>query len=123
MTGLDLLQIATGVLFVTTGARKIFVVAVREKAMLLFDELRVPWALWPTMLGEFLGGIALVTGVLPRFAAAGLFVIMLGAYVLDVWPKEVWAKHNGEWSHTLSNALCTPEAQLLLILAALVIGG
>lgn len=120
--GLAFLQATTGVFFVTTGSRKLFVPKAHVKASQLFTNLGVPWAFWPAVLGEFLGGWALVTGILPRIAAAGLLVIMLGAYRLDIWPA-VWAKRDGSISKLVSNALCTPEAQLILILTALVIGG
>lgn len=129
MTGLALLQFATGVFFVTTGYRKLFTASGRENVAAMFQSinviphrLREP-AMWATALGEFFGGLALLTGVLPTLAALGLLLIMAGAYTLVIWPREVWAKHDGTVSKTLSNALCTPEAQLILILTALVIGG
>lgn len=123
--GLALLQAATGVFFVTTGYRKVFLPEVRAQVIPFIMRqahvrhevaVMVTWA-------ELLGGIALLTGILSRLAAVGLLALMAVAYVSTIWP-EVYAKDKGEhWSKLLSNALCTPEAQLILILTALVTGG
>lgn len=123
--GLGLLHVATGVFFVTTGARKCFMPDVRAKVCELFDSHGVPKpAQYAVMAGEFTGGLGLLTGTLTHLAAAGLVLIMLGAYLLDTWPGVV-AKNPppASWSKLLSNALCTPEAQLLIIVAALAFTG
>lgn len=123
--GLAILQAATGVFFVTTGYRKVFRPEVREKVIpFIMRQAHVPKEVaWFTILAELLGGIALLTGILARVAALGLLVLMLVAYVTTIWP-EVYAKDKGEhWSKLLSNAICTPEAQLILILTALLVSG
>lgn len=122
--GLAILRVATGVFFVTTGARKMFLPEVRGKVMHLFDSHKVPKpAQYAVMTGEFLGGLGLIFGCLTQLAALGLFIIMMGAYVLDTWPGVVKKAEGGGWSKLLSNALCTPEAQLLIIVLSLVFMG
>jgi uncharacterized membrane protein YphA (DoxX/SURF4 family) len=130
MNGADvsllLLHGATGAFFTVTGARKLFLPSVRNKVRGLFDRYRVPApAQWAVMAGEFAGGLGLLAGCLTQAAAAGLLVIMAGAYRMDTWPG-VQAKQAGlpaSWSRLLSNALCTPEAQLIVILLALLFAG
>lgn len=117
--GLFVLTSATGLFFATTGYRKLFVPEAHLQVTALFDHLRVPpFVQWMVMTGEFVGGIALMFGILTHLAAAGLLVIMLGAYVLEVWPQ-VRAKATG--TKLLSNALCTPEAQLIIVLTAVLL--
>ncbi len=79
---------------------------------------------WAVPVGEFAGGLGLFFGVLVQPAAAGLLLIMSGAYLLDTWPS-VRAKQGTEKSRSklLSNALCNPEAQLIVILTALLFAG
>lgn len=119
--GLALLQAATGVFFLTTGYRKVFRPEVRSVVVPFIMKqasvsaevaIMVTWA-------EFLGGIALLTGIMSRPASLGLMVLMVVAYVTTILPA-VYAKDKGEhWTKLLSNALCTPEAQLIIILVAL----
>jgi len=129
MTGADisllLLHGATGAFFTITGARKLFLPSVRAKVRGLFDRHHVPApAQWLVMGGEFAGGLGLLAGCLTQAASAGLLVIMAGAYYMDTWPS-VMAKQTGarSWSRIVSNALCTPEAQLIVILLALLFSG
>jgi uncharacterized membrane protein YphA (DoxX/SURF4 family) len=89
----------------------------------------------------------LLFGCLTHAAAVGLLIILSGAYKLDTWPavkaKQEWrtviryhpsyssdlpgyyAEHlePASWSQLLSNALCTPEAQLFVILVTLALAG
>lgn len=124
-TGLVILQVATGAFFALTGYRKVFRPEVREKVVPFIAKqahVSEDVARFVTY-AELLGGIALLTGIFARAAALGLLVLMSVAYVTTVWP-EVYAKDKGEhWSKLASNAICTPEAQLLLILAALLVSG
>jgi uncharacterized membrane protein YphA (DoxX/SURF4 family) len=145
---LAVLHIATGVFFTTTGTRKCFMPDVRAKVCGMFDRYGVPKpAQFAVIVGELLGGLGLLFGCLTHAAAAGLLIILAGAYKLDTWPavktKQEWktvtryypsstfylpgyyAKHvvPASWSQLLSNALCTPEAQLFVILAAIALAG
>ena len=121
--GLAVLHVATGLFFVTSGARKCFIPDVRAKVCGLFDRHGVPKPLqWMVMGGEFFGGLGLLFGCLTRGAALGLLIIMMGAYLMDTYP-EVKAKQTGSKSQFLSNCLCTPEAQLIFILTAILLMG
>lgn len=144
--GLAVLHVATGVFFATTGARKCFLREVRGKVHGLFDRYHVSRAAqWAVMLGELLGGLGLLFGCLTHLAALGLLLIMAGAYKLDTWPSVLrkqaqfakpitpnlsaidWEAATDwrriDWSQLVSNALCTPEAQLLVIVATLALAG
>lgn len=120
-----LLQFATGVFFTTTGYRKVFRPEVREQVIpFIMKQAHVhrEVAVMVT-LAELLGGVALMTGILARVASLGLLILMVVAYVTTIWP-EVYAKdRDSHWTKLLSNAICTPEAQLILILAALLVSG
>lgn len=141
---LAVLHIATGVFFATTGTRKCFKPDVRAKVCAMFDRYHVPKpAQYAVIVGELLGGLGLLFGCLTQAAALGLMVILAGAYKLDTWPavkaKQTWhwafdihlpssggyfvGKAPDSWSQLLSNALCTPEAQLFVILAAIALAG
>lgn len=144
---LAVLHIATGVFFTTTGTRKCFMPDVRAKVCGMFDRYGVPKpAQYAVIVGELLGGLGLLFGCLTHGAALGLFVILAGAYKLDTWPtvkaKQTWRdvvhyvpnymgapgyyamrREPSSWSQLISNALCTPEAQLLVILVAVALAG
>lgn len=145
---LAVLHIATGVFFTTTGTRKCFMPDVRAKVCGMFDRYGVPKpAQFAVIVGELLGGLGLLFGCLTHLAALGLLVILAGAYKLDTWPavkaKQEWHTvtrympepglgradipithvEPASYSQLLSNALCTPEAQLFVILAAIALAG
>lgn len=127
--GLTILHVATGAFFVTTGYRKCFLPDVRAKVCDLITGKGVPLvAAHAVIAGEFLGGLGLLFGALTHLAALGLLIIMLGAYKTDTWPGvlakdpppyRTWAYR----SKLVSNALCTPEFQLIVILAAMALMG
>ena len=125
-TGLAILHIATGAFFLTTGARKVFLPSVRNKVLpFIMARTHVPKpCAWAVILGELKGGAALLLGFLTQWAALGLIVIMLGAFLSDTLPAVRAKQAQGDhWSKFLSNALCTPEAQLIVILATLALTG
>lgn len=135
-TGLLVLHALTGVFFVTAGYRKVFNAETHREVTLLFDGYGVPRvAQWAVMLGELYGGLGLLFGCLTHLAALGLLVIVIGAYKLDTWPSVIKKQpqyigygHRLTWAkidkgQLLSNALCTPEAQLIVILTTLALTG
>lgn len=123
--GLGLLHIATGVFFTTTGCRKCFLPDVRAKVCAMFDRFRMPkWSQYAVIAGELLGGLGLLFGFLTHLAAFGLLIIMIGAYDLDTWPTVKAREEPGAPLHKwISNALCTPEAQLIVITATIGLTG
>lgn len=79
--GLALLRVVVGVVFMAHGAQKLFVFGL-DGVSGGFAQMGIPFAAVAApavALGELLGGLALVSGLLTRVAAAGLSVIMLGA--------------------------------------------
>ncbi len=120
--GLAVLHVATGAFFTITGYRKVFVPEVHARVTKLFKSKGAPFAEWPVPLGEFFGGLGLLTGVLTQPAAAGLIIIMLGAFKLDTWDA-VKAKHPANKCDLVAKCLCTAEGQLLVVLTTLLLTG
>ena len=72
-----ILRVVLGVVFMAHGAQKLFG-AFGGPGLAAFVQMIGPVGYLVTV-GEFFGGLGLILGVLPRFSAASIVVIMLGA--------------------------------------------
>ncbi len=69
-----------GVIFMAHGAQKLFG-AFGGPGLSTIVQMMGPLG-YPVTVGEFFGGLGLVFGVLSRFSAASIVIIMLGAVVV-----------------------------------------
>src|SRR5579883_162139 len=77
--GALVLRLTLGVLFLAHLALKLFVFTPQGTAQ-FFGSLGLPPALaYLVMIGELLGGIALILGIYARWVALGLTIILIGA--------------------------------------------
>jgi putative oxidoreductase len=72
-----ILRVVLGVVFMAHGAQKLFG-AFGGPGLAGVVQMMGPIGYLVT-IGEFFGGLGLVVGILPRFSAASIIVIMLGA--------------------------------------------
>jgi putative oxidoreductase len=72
-----ILRVVLGVVFMAHGAQKLFG-AFGGPGLGAVVQMMGPIGYLVT-IGEFFGGLGLVAGILPRFSAASIIVIMLGA--------------------------------------------
>jgi putative oxidoreductase len=98
--GVLLLRVALGVLFLAHMSIKLFVFKPSGTAR-YFASLGVPGWMGPlTILAEATGGVCLILGVLPRYAAIALLPTIIGTIVL-VHGKNGWTFTNtgGGWEY------------------------
>ena len=73
------LRISLGLLFLAHGCLKVFVFTLPGTAQ-FFESVGLPgWMATPVAISELIGGLLLVGGVYTRWAALGLFPILLVA--------------------------------------------
>jgi putative oxidoreductase len=101
--GLALLRLALGTIFIAHGAQKLFVFGLAGVTG-AFGQMGVPMAgfFGPLVaVVEFLGGIALVFGLLTRVASLGLAINMLVATVLVHLPAGLFLPNGYEFTLSL----------------------
>jgi putative oxidoreductase len=82
--GIFVVRVVLGVIFIMHGAQKVFGVLgghpLAETASFMNAKMAIPLPLaYLSILTEFLGGIALIVGLLSRIAGIGLFINMIVA--------------------------------------------
>lgn len=77
---LFVLRLVVGIIFMAHGAQKLFGAFGGHGLEATVKGMGVPLG-YLVPIGEFFGGLGLVVGILTRFSAAALVVIMLGAVV------------------------------------------
>ena len=99
--GMLLLRLVVGLLFVGHGAQKVFGWfggKGMQSQQAMMERLGVQparlWA-WVGALGELLGGLGLVAGLLTPLAATGIIGAMVVAIVKVHWPKGLWNTKGG----------------------------
>lgn len=77
-------RVIVGVIFVAHGAQKLFGAFGGPGLEKMVQPPPTGMGLlgYPVTIGEFFGGLGLIVGVLTRFSAASLIVIMIGAIAL-----------------------------------------
>lgn len=99
--GLLLLRLVAGLLFAGHGAQKVFgwfggKGMKGQRAMIERLGLQPVWLwAWVGALGELLGGLGLVAGLLTPLAAAGAIGAMVVAIVKVHWRKGLWNTNGG----------------------------
>ena len=100
---LTLLRLVLGIVFLAHGGQKLFVYGLDGVAG-GFAQMGapVPGVTAPLVaFGELFGGLALVLGLLTRFAGVGLAIIMLGAILLAHLSAGFFAPEGFEFPLTL----------------------
>jgi len=107
-TALLLLRLVIGLLFIGHGTQKLFGWFGGhglEGTTAFFEKLEVypprMWA-WIAALGETLGGLGLVVGLLTPVAGAAIIGVMLMAIAKVHWQHGLWVSNNG-MEYTLMN--------------------
>jgi putative oxidoreductase len=122
---LTLNRVALGAFFAISGYHKLFN-ASRHATLtrtLLDDGVHdVPFMRWLLPAGEFVGGAALVVGLLAVVAAFGLFLISAGAVALDA-VKRIRAWQPLDRADWLGDLLYSPEALYCIGLTVVMLAG
>jgi putative oxidoreductase len=85
-TGLFMIRLGLGILFVFAGFGKltgVFGPGIKGFSGMVWGSLFLAWII---ALGELLGGISLLTGVWTKYSTIGLSIIMLGAIFMASIP-------------------------------------
>jgi putative oxidoreductase len=116
-TGLLLIRLALGAVFVVHGAQKLFGLfggPGLEGTAKAFDTLDIPVPMAAAVLAgcaEFLGGIGLIVGVAVR--AAGVFLAITMAVAIWTSHRDAFSAQHGGMEFPLTLGLCAAALALL----------
>lgn len=107
------LRIALGVLFIAHSLLKILVFTV-PGTVAFFASIGLPGVLaYPVIVGELLGGVALLAGIYVRPVAALLGLISFGAILAHAGNGWVFSAPGGGWEYPLFlGVVCFVQASL-----------
>jgi putative oxidoreductase len=88
------LRIFVGIVFIAHGSQKLFG-AFGGHGLAAMTQMMGPVLGVLVSVGEFFGGLGLALGVLPRFSAASISLIMLGAIQMVHLKNGFFAEHGG----------------------------
>ena len=103
---LFLLRLVVGIIFMAHGAQKLFGAFGGTGLQATVEGMGVPLGYLVT-IGEFFGGLGLAVGILTRFSAASIIVIMLGAILQVHGANGFFAPKGFEYNLALIG-LCLP---------------
>lgn len=128
--GIQILGYTTGLFFAITGWRKLVLPDAHKQVWSLFDKLHIPEPLrWCAVIGEWVGGVVMIGSTLAELGIALVLSALLLSFIIavalitDVIPEVIAKQTEHQVSKLISNLLCTPEAQLFIILLAIIFGG
>ena len=95
--GAFVLRVGLGVLALAHGLLKVFVFTV-PGTVGFFESIGYPgWFAYPVIVGEIVGGLALITGAYARLASLALVPILIGATLQHAPNGWLFSNANGGW--------------------------
>jgi putative oxidoreductase len=108
-----LVRLTVGVIFAAHGAQKLFGAFGGAGLTATVEQLGVGPIGYLVVIGEFFGGLGLIVGLLSRFSAASIIVIMIGAIQM----------HHGKNGFFLQNEGFEYNLALIGLAAAVLLAG
>ena len=93
------LRVALGAMFLAHAYLKVAVFSVAGFEGFLTQSGLPTILAWPIILGEVLGGLAILTGLYSRLVAVALLPVLLGALVIHAPNGWVFNAPNGGWEY------------------------
>src|SRR5437879_4362663 len=108
-----LLRFALGVMFLAHGFTKLLVFTLPGTAR-FFASVGFPgWLAYPVTFAEIVGGACLILGILPRWVAAGLTLVLAGASTVHFGNGWSFTNPNGGWEYPVFLAVTAAALALL----------
>ena len=97
--GIFLLRVSLGVMFVSHALLKYLVFTMPGFEGFLAKVGLPPILAWPIVLGELIGGLAIIAGFYGRWVSFALLPVLLGAFLVH-WPNGwLFTAANGGWEY------------------------